>query len=64
MIFVVNDIKRIIRMVHTKAHDYAKNGKKQELEKEINRDINVIHEKNVWLIIVIFIIITFIIIYI
>ena len=34
-------------MVHTKAHDYAKNGKNQELEKEINRDINVIHEKNV-----------------
>ena len=33
-------------MVHTKAHNYAKNGNRQELEKEINRDINVIHEKD------------------
>ena len=33
-------------MVKTKAHDYAKNGKLIDLQREIQRDRNVIHEKD------------------
>ena len=33
-------------MVHTKAHEYAENGKVIELQREIGRDRNVVHEKN------------------
>ena len=33
-------------MVNTKAHEYAENGKVIELQREIGRDRNVVHEKN------------------
>ena len=38
-------IRKIIIMVRTKAHDYAENGKVIELQREIGRDRNVVHEK-------------------
>ena len=33
-------------MVRTNAHKYAENGKLEQLQREIQRDRNVIHEKN------------------
>ena len=32
-------------MVHTKAHDYVRDGKVIELQREIGRNRNVVHEK-------------------
>ena len=39
-------IRKIIIMVNTDAHGYAENGKVIELQREIRRDRNVVHEKN------------------
>ena len=33
-------------MVYTKAHGYAENGEVIELQREIGRDRNVVHEKD------------------
>ena len=33
-------------MVNTNAHGYAKDGKVIELQREIQRDLNVVHEKD------------------
>ena len=33
-------------MVNTNAHDYARDGKVIELQREIGRDRNVVHEKD------------------
>ena len=33
-------------MVNTKAHNYAKDGNVIELQREIQRDLNVVHEKD------------------
>ena len=33
-------------MVRTKAHDYAENGEPEQLQREIQRNRNVVHEKD------------------